>query len=111
MFCLPGNNDHQPVVYAHAAKAGYRANLTIYDGVNTPGTDLFRLCRCPLHVEYPPPFYSAYDPYKRLHQAMDVGGWDWDEGKFTWWHRRPRASPAPLVPRSAPRHPATPTQH
>jgi peptidoglycan/xylan/chitin deacetylase (PgdA/CDA1 family) len=75
MFCLPGNNDHQPIVHDHAAKAGYLANLTIYDDVNTPATDLFRLCRCPLHTEYPPPFYSAYDPYKRIHQAMDRGGW------------------------------------
>lgn len=75
MFCLPGNNDHQPIVQAHAAAAGYVANLTIYDNINTAKPDLFRLCRCPLHTEYPPPFYSAYDPYKRLHQAMDAGGW------------------------------------
>lgn len=75
MFCLPGNNDHQPVVRAHASAAGYIANMTIYDDINTADSDLFRLCRCPLHTEYPPPFYSAYDPYKRLHQAKDAGGW------------------------------------
>jgi len=75
MFCLPGNNSHFDTVRAHALAAGYSAIMTIYDDVNTPETDLLRLCRCPLHTEYPPPFYSAYDPYKRLHQAADRGGW------------------------------------
>jgi hypothetical protein len=28
-----------------------------------------------LHTEYPPPFFSRFDPYKRLHQAADCGGW------------------------------------
>jgi peptidoglycan/xylan/chitin deacetylase (PgdA/CDA1 family) len=75
MFCLPGNNDHFEVVHAHAASAGYASNMTIYDNVNTQETDLFALGRCPLHTQYPPPFYSAYDPYKRIHQAMDCRGW------------------------------------
>ena len=75
MFCLPGNNDHFPIVREHAVRAGYRAVLTIYDDINRRHGDLLRLCRCPLHTEYPPPFYSAYDPHKRLHQAIDVGGW------------------------------------
>ncbi|MBT3381777.1 MAG: polysaccharide deacetylase family protein [Lentisphaerae bacterium] len=75
MFCLPGNNTHHEIVKAHAAKAGYTSIMTIYDDVNRADVDLLRLCRCPLHQEYPPPFYSAYDPYKRLHQAIDCGGW------------------------------------
>ena len=75
MFCLPGNNDHWPVVRAHAVAAGYTSILTIFDDVNTGDTDPLRLCRCPLHTEYPPPFYSRFDPYKRLHQAIDRGGW------------------------------------
>ena len=75
MFCVPGNNDSYPPVRAVAERAGYTSILTIYDDVNTPRTDLLRLCRCPLHTEYPPPFYSAFDPYKRLHQAIDCGGW------------------------------------
>ena len=74
-FCLPGNNDHLPIVAEHAKRAGYVANLTIRDDINTPSTDPFRLARVPLHTEYPPPFYSAYDPYKRIHQAIDAGGW------------------------------------
>jgi peptidoglycan/xylan/chitin deacetylase (PgdA/CDA1 family) len=75
MFCVPGNNESYPPVLAVAERAGYTSILTIYDDVNTAKTDLLRLCRCPLHTEYPPPFYSAYDPYRRLHQAIDCGGW------------------------------------
>ena len=73
IFCVPGSNDSYPA--ARAVATDYRAIMTIYDDINTAETDLMRLCRCPLHSEYPPPFYSAFDPYKRLHQAMDAGGW------------------------------------
>jgi len=75
LFCLPNNNEHYPICRAHAAEAGYRAILTIYDDINRRHGDLMRLARCPLHTEYPPPFYSAFDPYKRIHQAIDAGGW------------------------------------
>jgi len=75
MFCVPGNNDSYPASLAVAKRAGYDSMLTIYDDVNTAETDLLRLHRCPVHTEYPPPFYSAFDPYKRIHQAMDAGGW------------------------------------
>ena len=75
MFCVPGSNESYPAARAVATQAGYTSILTIYDDVNTAETDLLRLCRCPLHTEYPPPFYSAFDPYKRLHQARDLGGW------------------------------------
>jgi peptidoglycan/xylan/chitin deacetylase (PgdA/CDA1 family) len=75
MFCVPGNNEGYPPALAVAKVGGYRSILTIYDDVNTADTDPFRLCRCPVHTEYPPPFYSAFDPYKRLHQAADRGGW------------------------------------
>jgi peptidoglycan/xylan/chitin deacetylase (PgdA/CDA1 family) len=75
IFCVPGSNDCYPASRAVAAGAGYDAILTIYDDINTLDSDLLRLCRCPLHTEYPPPFYSRFDPYKRLHQAMDAGGW------------------------------------
>lgn len=74
-FCLPGDNGHHDIVRRHARPAGYDAIMTIYDDVNPIEVDLLRLCRCPLHTEYPPPFYSAFDPFKRLHQAMDMGGW------------------------------------
>jgi peptidoglycan/xylan/chitin deacetylase (PgdA/CDA1 family) len=75
MFCVPGSNEGYPASRAVAEKAGYTAILTIYDEVNTPDADLLRLGRCPLHTEYPPPFYSVFDPYKRLHQAIDRHGW------------------------------------
>lgn len=75
MFCVPGSNDSYPAARAVATQAGFTSILTIYDDVNTAETDLMRLFRCPLHSEYPPPFYSAFDPYKRLHQASDLGGW------------------------------------
>jgi len=75
VFCVPGTNNSYPAARAVAEKGGYKAILTLYDNINTIDTDLFRLCRCPLHTEYPPPFYSAFDPYKRLHQAIDRGGW------------------------------------
>jgi peptidoglycan/xylan/chitin deacetylase (PgdA/CDA1 family) len=75
VFCVPGNNDSYPASRAVAEEAGYQAVMTIYDDINRPDCDLMRLCRVPLHTEYPPPFYSAYDPYKRLHQAADAGGW------------------------------------
>jgi peptidoglycan/xylan/chitin deacetylase (PgdA/CDA1 family) len=75
MFCVPNCNDGYPPSLAVAKKAGYTSIMTIYDDVNTTDTDLLRLCRCPVHTEYPPPFYSAFDPYKRLHQAIDRGGW------------------------------------
>jgi peptidoglycan/xylan/chitin deacetylase (PgdA/CDA1 family) len=75
IFCVPGNNDNHPAAVGVAAEAGIRAILTIYDRVNTRDSDLLALGRVPIHSEYPPPFYSAYDPYKRLHQAMALEGW------------------------------------
>jgi len=75
IFCVPGDNNSYPASLAVARRAGYQAILTIYDDVNTMQADLMRLCRCPLHTEYPPPFYSAFDPYKRIHQARDRQGW------------------------------------
>ena len=75
LFCLPGDNSHHHTVRSVARPFGYRGILTIYDEINTVHTDLFRLCRCPLHTEYPAPFFSVFDPYKRIHQAIDAGGW------------------------------------
>ncbi len=75
IFCVPGDNAGYPAARKVAPEAGYQAILTIYDEVNPPGCDLLRLGRVPIHTEYPPPFYSRFDPYKRLHQARDLGGW------------------------------------
>ncbi len=96
LFCVPGNNQSYPAALAVAAQAGYTAIMTITDLVNVPGqlhrvhpsasvpTEAaapappggpLQLGRVPLHSEYPPPFYSRFDPYKRLHQARALGGW------------------------------------
>ena len=74
-YCVPGNNDNYPAARKVAAAAGYKAIMTITDLVNPPDQDLLNLGRVPIHSEYPPPFYSRFDPYKRLHQAADLGGW------------------------------------
>jgi hypothetical protein len=75
MFCVPGNNYSYPASRDVAEEGGYNSIMTIYDMINTPETDPFRLGRVPLHTEYPDPFNSVFDPYKRLHQARDAGGW------------------------------------
>ncbi len=75
LFCVPGDNSGYPAALRCAARAGYHGIMTIFDRVNPLYCDRFALGRVPLHSEYPPPFYSVYDPYKRIHQAMDLGGW------------------------------------
>jgi len=75
IFCVPGSNQNYPASLKVARNAGYRAILTIYDRVNTRETDLMCLGRCPVHTEYPEPFFSVFDPYKRIHQAIDMNGW------------------------------------
>jgi peptidoglycan/xylan/chitin deacetylase (PgdA/CDA1 family) len=75
MFCVPGDNTGHPPALQCAADAGYTSILTIYDRVNTQDSDLLSLGRVPLHTEYPAPFFSVYDPYKRIHQAMELEGW------------------------------------
>lgn len=96
IFCVPNDNRSYPAAQAVAAQAGYTAIMTLTDMVNRRETlgrlqpaaatpedlrataeikDVLQLGRVPLHTEYPPPFYSQFDPYKRLHQARDLGGW------------------------------------
>jgi hypothetical protein len=75
IFTVPGTNDGHPPARKVAAQAGYKAILTIYDRVNTQDSDRMSLGRVPLHTEYPGPFFSVFDPYKRIHQAIDWGGW------------------------------------
>jgi hypothetical protein len=75
VFCVNYDNHNYPISLKYAVQAGYQAILTIYDRVNTGRSDLMKLGRVPLHSEYPPPFYSQYDPYKRIDQAIELGGW------------------------------------
>ena len=75
VYCVPGDMNSYPAARAVAQRAGYDAILTIHDDVNSPSCDLYYLHRVPLHAQYPPPFFSEFDPYKRIHQAIDRGGW------------------------------------
>jgi hypothetical protein len=75
MFIVPGNNNSYPASRAVAEEAGYLSMLTIWDALNDHDTDLLRLHRTPLIEEGFDPFGSAYDPYCRLHQALESGGW------------------------------------
>ncbi|MCP4645346.1 MAG: polysaccharide deacetylase family protein [bacterium] len=74
-FCVPGDNTGHPAAKAFADHAGYKAVMTIYDRVNLQDEDLLSLGRCPIHTEYPAPFFSQFDPYKRILQAIDCEGW------------------------------------
>lgn len=95
LFCVPNNNASYPAALPAAVEAGFLAVMTVTDRLNVPGSlhqvhpsgavpagappplerRILTLGRVPLHSEYPPPFYSAFDPYKRLHQARDLGAW------------------------------------
>ncbi len=75
IFTVPGSNHGHAPAIATASEAGYDAILTIYDKINTLDTDLMWLGRTPLHTEYPGPFYSQFDPWKRLQQAQVMEGW------------------------------------
>jgi peptidoglycan/xylan/chitin deacetylase (PgdA/CDA1 family) len=96
MFCVPGDNKSYPASRDVAVEAGYTSIMTLTDMVNVPEgmalmqpfaaapqdpplgdptPDLLNLGRSAVHTEWPPPFYSTFDPYKRLHQAADLGGW------------------------------------
>ena len=96
LFCVPNNNLSYPASLAVAREADYKAIMTLTDLVNLPAemgcvqphtatpsdtadarpeTGLLNLGRTALHTEYPPPFYCRFDPYKRVHQARDLGGW------------------------------------
>lgn len=75
IFTVPGSNSGHPPAIKVAQAAGYHAIFTIYDKVNTLDTDLLWLGRTPLHTEYPGPFYSAFDPWKRMQQAKELQGW------------------------------------
>ena len=75
MYCVPGSNAAYPAALDVAEAGGYNSIMTLTDKVNTIDADLFNLGRTALHVEYPAPFFSTFDPYKRLYQAIDLQGW------------------------------------
>ena len=75
LYCVPNNNNCYPAARDVAEKAGYTAIMTLTDKVNTIDEDLYHLGRSPLHTQLLGPFFSVFDPYKRLHQARDMQGW------------------------------------
>ena len=74
-FIVPNTNDGHPASAKFAPDAGYKCVITIYDRCNTKSSDRWSLGRVPLHTRYPRPFFSEFDPYKRIHQAIDMSGW------------------------------------
>jgi peptidoglycan/xylan/chitin deacetylase (PgdA/CDA1 family) len=76
LYCAPGDNTNMSEhVLAACRELGYLGAMSITDGVNRPGEELFWLDRTPLHDQYYAPFYSEYDPYRNIRQAQAVGGW------------------------------------
>jgi peptidoglycan/xylan/chitin deacetylase (PgdA/CDA1 family) len=75
VFCVNYDMRNYQISLEHAPEAGYKAILTLYDHVNRGREDLMRLGRVPLVSEFPPPFYSRFDPFRRLQQAAEAGGW------------------------------------
>ncbi|MBN1349228.1 polysaccharide deacetylase family protein [candidate division KSB1 bacterium] len=74
-FIVPNHNDHHPPVVPYAKKSGYLSVYTITDAVNTYQTDRFALNRTTMVQKGFPPFFNAFDPYHRLHQALECNGW------------------------------------
>jgi len=75
VFCVNYDMGNYPISLKYAPEAGYAAILTIYDFVNRGKADLMKLGRVPLVSEFPPPFFSRFDPYRRIQQAAEAGGW------------------------------------
>jgi len=81
-FHLPGANFSFAPAARYLEEAGFLAVFFANDGVNSFDPDLFALSRTLLYVVEGEPFcplYSpfprVYDPYYRLHEALDSGGW------------------------------------
>jgi hypothetical protein len=76
LYCSPGDNsnmaDH---VLAACREYGYLGAMSITDGLNRPGAELFWLNRTPLHEQFYGPFFSEYDPYRNIRHAQEEHGW------------------------------------
>jgi len=82
VFHLPGADFSFAPAARYLEEAGFLAVFFADDRLNSYDPDLFALSRtllyvvegqptCPLYS----PFPRAYDPYHRLHEALDTGGW------------------------------------
>lgn len=76
LYCAPNNtrnmSDH---VLAACRELGYLGAISIRDGVNPPGEELFWLDRSPLIDEFEKPFYTRFDPRRNLLAAQRRKAW------------------------------------
>ncbi len=82
VFHLPGADFSFAPAARYFESAGFLAVFFADDRVNSNDPDLFGLSRTLVYVragqpEFPlyDPFPRVYDPYHRLHEALDCGGW------------------------------------
>jgi peptidoglycan/xylan/chitin deacetylase (PgdA/CDA1 family) len=75
VFCVPYDMGNYEISARYASEAGYAAILTLYDHVNRGREDLLKLGRVPIVREFPAPFFSRFDPFRRIQQAAEMGGW------------------------------------
>ncbi|MXY97434.1 MAG: polysaccharide deacetylase family protein [Gemmatimonadetes bacterium] len=76
LYCSPGDNTNMADHVLEACRRyGYLGAMSLTDALNLPGDELFWINRTALHDHYYPPFYSAYDPYRNIHQAHAMQGW------------------------------------
>jgi peptidoglycan/xylan/chitin deacetylase (PgdA/CDA1 family) len=82
LFHLPGADFSFAPAARYLEEAGFLAVFFADDCLNSHDPDLFALSRTLLYmIEGEPacslydPFPRVYDPYHRLHEALDIGGW------------------------------------
>jgi len=76
IYCSPGDNHNMsdPILDA-CRKYGYLGAMSLTDAVNCPEDEIFWLNRCPnIHMGWKP-FFSAFNPWRRIRQAQEMGGW------------------------------------
>mgnify|MGYP000858288989 CR=1 FL=1 len=77
IYTSPGSNRNlTSEVIEKAKEYGYIAGMSITDDLNySDAEDLFWINRPPLHEKFSDLYDSAFDPYKRIHQAKKYNGW------------------------------------
>ena len=82
IFHLPGADFSFAPAARYLQQAGFLAVFFADDRVNDGDPDMFGLSRTLVYVTEGQPFFSLYDPfprdydpYHRLHEALDCGGW------------------------------------
>ena len=77
IYTAPGSNlNLTSEVISKAKEYGYIAGMSITDDLNySDAEDLFWINRAPLHEKFSDLYDSAFDAYKRIHQAKKYKGW------------------------------------